>query len=234
MKPKKNQELELKRNSVLYFSIGLAAVLLLAYVALEWKSYHRTPYIDLAEADVQSDLDELPPITMQLPEPPKPKIQIPPIIEIAPDNPDVIETPIDSNEPDQDTEIIPIDEIPVIDDEEPELVSFIVVEDVPVFPGCENAEDQRACFQEMIQKHIRKNFRYPENAVDLNLQGRVNIMFTIQKDGSIGDVRMRGPHEVLETEASRIISKLPKMTPGKQRGTPVKVPFSIPITFRLN
>ena len=67
----------------------------------------------------------------------------------------------------------------------------------------------------------------------MGLQGRVNVVFTIEKDGSIGNVRMRGPHEVLEGEAARIISKLPKMTPGKQRGTPVKVPFAIPITFKL-
>ena len=58
-------------------------------------------------------------------------------------------------------------------------------------------------------------------------------MFVIQKDGSIGNVRMRGPDKNLEEEAARIISKLPKMTPGKQRGRAVRVPFSIPITFKL-
>jgi protein TonB len=58
-------------------------------------------------------------------------------------------------------------------------------------------------------------------------------MFVIQKDGSIGNVRMRGPDKNLEEEAARIIGKLPKMTPGKQRGRPVRVPFSIPITFKL-
>ena len=46
-------------------------------------------------------------------------------------------------------------------------------------------------------------------------------------------IRSRGPHKTLEREANRIIAKLPKMTPGKQRGKPVRVPFSIPITFRL-
>jgi protein TonB len=83
-------------------------------------------------------------------------------------------------------------------------------------------------------KHIRKNFRYPEIAQEMGLQGRVSVIFTVQKDGSIGDVRLKGPHESLEEEAARIISKLPKLQPGKQRGTPVKVPYSIPITFKLN
>ena len=85
----------------------------------------------------------------------------------------------------------------------------------------------------MIQKHIRKNFRYPEIAQDMGIQGRVNVLFVIQKDGSIGDIKMRGPDKSLEAEALRIIQKLPRMIPGKQRGRPVKVPFSIPITFRL-
>ena len=85
----------------------------------------------------------------------------------------------------------------------------------------------------MIQKHISKNFRYPEIAQEMGVQGRVNIMFVIQKDGSIGNVRMRGPDKNLEKEAARIIGKLPKMTPGKQRGRAVRVPFSIPITFKL-
>ena len=227
MEPKKNQELELKRNSLLYFSIGLAAVLLLTYIALEWKSYQKSPYIDIAQADVLSELDELPPVTIQQPELPKPKIQAPALIEIAPDDLDIPETTIEANEPDQDTAVIAIDDVSVVEEEEPEIVPWITVEEAPMFPGCENAADQRACFQNMIQKHIRKNFRYPDIAQEMGLQGRVNVVFTIQKDGSIGDVRMRGPHEVLKTEASRIISKLPKMTPGKQRGTPVKVPFSI-------
>ena len=140
---------------------------------------------------------------------------------------------IESNEIDQDTEIADVNDIDVIDEDIPDEVSFIVIEDVPVFPGCENANDKRACFQEKMQKHIRKNFRYPELAQEMGLQGRVNVIFTIQKDGSIGNVRMRGPHQLLEGEAERIISKLPQMTPGKQRGTAVKVPFAIPITFKL-
>ncbi len=109
----------------------------------------------------------------------------------------------------------------------------MVIEDVPVFPGCEGADDKRACFQEKMQKHIRKNFRYPEEAQEMGLQGKVYLQFTVQKDGNIGDLKMRGPHQILEREASRIVSKLPKMEPGKQRGEAVKVPFSIPITFRL-
>ncbi|WP_396590582.1 energy transducer TonB [Allomuricauda sp. R78024] len=233
MRPKKNQELELKKNSVLYFSIGMAAVMLLAYVALEWKTFYETPEF-AQNSEKLNDIDEvLPPITINLPPPPPPKIQTPPVIEIVPDDEKIIETIIESTETDQDKEIIDIKDIVVIKDHVDEVIPFAVIENVPVFPGCEDADDKRACFQEMMQKHVRKNFRYPEIAQEMGLQGRVSLMFTIQKDGSIDELKMRGPHKVLETEAARIISKLPKMTPGKQRGNPVKVPFSIPITFKL-
>ena len=234
METKKNREFQLEKNSNLYFAIGLAAILGLIYLALEWKMYHPS-YDEFAQLKITDELIEEVPITIQkLPPPPKPKIQTPPIIEIAPDDDEIVETIIESNEPDQDTEIANVNDIEVVDDDIPDEVSFIVIEDVPVFPGCENADDKRMCFQEMMQKHVRKNFRYPELAQEMGLQGRVNVVFTIQKDGSIGNVRMRGPHQLLEGEAERIISKLPQMTPGKQRGTPVKVPFAIPITFRLN
>lgn len=234
METKKHSNLQLEKNSGLYFFMGLAAILLLIYMALEWKTYYKSDF-DLASLDVADELIEEVPLTIQkLPPPPPPKIQAPPVIEVVEDDEDLEETVIESSEIDQNTQIVDVEDIDVIDEDIPDEVSFIVIEDVPVFPGCENENNKRACFQEMMQKHIRKNFRYPEMAQEMGLQGRVNLVFTIQKDGSISDVKMRGPHEILEKEAARIISKLPKMTPGKQRGTPVKVPFAIPITFKLN
>ena len=143
------------------------------------------------------------------------------------------ETIIESTETSQEEEIIEVDDIEVEEVEEDIDVPFSVIEDVPVFPGCEGASDKRACFNEQMQKHIRKNFRYPEIAQEMGIQGRVAVMFTIQKDGSIGNIRLRGPDKNLEAEARRIIEKLPKMTPGKQRGRAVRVPFSIPIMFKL-
>jgi bla regulator protein BlaR1 len=112
-------------------------------------------------------------------------------------------------------------------------VPFATIDVVPVFPGCEDAANPRDCFNQKIQKHISKNFRYPEEAQEKGIQGRVNIMFIIQEDGSIGNVRMRGPDKILEDEAARIISLLPQMTAGEQKGKKVQVPFSIPITFKL-
>lgn len=114
-----------------------------------------------------------------------------------------------------------------------DIAPFAVVEEAPIFPGCENSEDPRECFQTSMQKHISKNFRYPQEAQEQGIQGRVNVMFIIAKDGSIQNVKKRGPHPLLEEEVVRIISKLPQMSPGKHKGQPVNVPFSIPITFKL-
>jgi protein TonB len=141
---------------------------------------------------------------------------------------------IESTETDQE-EIVEVEEVEIEDDFEDVDVPFAVIEDVPIFPGCERVakSKRRECFQEKINRHIRKNFRYPEIAQEMGIQGRVYVNFIISKDGSISNIRMRGPDKNLEKEAARIIGKLPKMTPGKQRGRPVRVPFSIPITFRL-
>jgi TonB family protein len=109
-----------------------------------------------------------------------------------------------------------------------------VIDKVPVFPSCEDADNKRACFSKMLQKHISKNFNYPKEAQEKGIQGRVAVMFTIAQNGSIQNIRKRGPDKLLENEAERIISLLPKMKPGEHKGKAVDVPFSIPITFKLN
>jgi protein TonB len=232
MEVKKHHKHNIDKNSGLYFSLGLAFVLFLTYLILEWKTYDDAKDWDIELSQVEElDLDLVPVIKL---EKPKPKIvKTPPIIEIIENNEDKIETVIEATDIDQNTAVIPIDSIQVLDPDLEEEVPFIRIEEVPIFPGCEGAEDKRACFQEMIMKHVRKNFRYPDLAVDMGLQGRVSIAFVIEKDGSIGNIRMRGPHKILEEEAGRIVSKLPQMIPGKQRGREVKVPFMMPITFKL-
>ena len=234
MQLKKNPKADLTKNSSLYFAIGLASVLLFSWVAIEWKTYEKSAF-DYEALNVDDEDDEEVPITEQIktPPPPPPPPPAPEIIEIVEDEEDVEETVIESTETDQE-EIVEV--VDVVDDFEDVDVPFAVIEDVPLFPGCEKVakSERRKCFQEQINKHIRKNFRYPEIAQEMGIQGRVYVNFIISKDGSITNVRMRGPDKNLEKEASRIISKLPKMIPGKQRGRPVRVPFSIPITFRLN
>jgi protein TonB len=209
--------------------------MLLTYIAFEWKTYDDENNFDYT-MNVEDTLDEEVPMTEQIKTPPPPPPPAAPeIIEVVEDEEEVEETVIESTETSQEEEVIEVADVEVEEVEEDIDVPFAVIEDVPIFPGCENEPKNklRDCFNSMMQKHIGKNFRYPEIAQEMGVQGRVNVMFVIQKDGSIGNVRMRGPDKNLEEEAARIISKLPKMTPGKQRGRPVRVPFSIPITFKL-
>ncbi|MFL2603636.1 MAG: energy transducer TonB [Flavobacteriaceae bacterium] len=233
MQPKKNEKVDLTKNSSLYFAIGLSFILLVSWQAIEWKTYKKTYGYEALNVD--DDDDEEIPITEQIktpPPPPPPPPPAPEVIEIVEDEEEVEETVIESTETDEE-EIV---EIVEVEEEEVDIdVPFAVIEDVPIFPGCERVKksERRNCFQERMNKHIRKNFRYPEIAQEMGIQGRVYVNFIISKDGSITNIRMRGPDKNLEAEAQRIISKLPKMTPGKQRGRAVRVPFSIPITFRL-
>ncbi len=236
MQPKKNENVDLSKNSSLYFVIGLSLILLISWQAIEWKTYDKSLY-GYEALNVEDDDDEEIPITEQIktpPPPPPPPPPAPEIIEVVEDEEEVEETVIESTETNED-EIIEVEEVEIEEEFDDVDVPFAVIEDVPIFPGCEKVKksERRNCFQDRMNKHIRKNFRYPEIAQEMGIQGRVYVNFIISKDGSITNIRMRGPDKNLEKEAQRIISKLPTMIPGKQRGRAVRVPFSIPITFRL-
>jgi protein TonB len=233
MEPKKNPKVDLTKNSSLYFVIGLSIVLLITWRVIEWKTYKNV--YDYEALNIDEDEDEDVPITEQLKTPPPPPPPPPPaaiIIEVIEDEEEIEETVIESTETDEE-EIIEV--IEVIEEWEDIDVPFAVIEDVPIFPGCERVKktERRNCFQEQMNRHIKRNFRYPEIAQEMGIQGRVYVNFIISKNGNITNIRKGGPDKNLEKEAQRIIAKLPRMTPGKQRGRPVRVPFSIPITFRL-
>jgi protein TonB len=232
MQRKKNPQADLRKYSGLMFVLGLCIVLLISWQAIEYKSYEKQ--YDLESLNIDDDDDEEIPITEQIKTPPPPPPPpAPEIIEIVEDEEEIEETIIESTETDQE-EVV--EEVEVMEEELDIDVPFAIIEDVPLYPGCENVpkSQRRKCFQEKIQKHIYNEFRYPEIAQEMGIQGRVFVQFMIGKDGRISGIRTRGPDKNLEKEANRIISKLPRMTPGKQRGRPVRVPFSIPVTFKLN
>jgi len=116
-------------------------------------------------------------------------------------------------------------------------VPFAIVDQVPSFPSCQNRfnsnEKLKECFNKQMQKHISRNFKYPEISQEMGIQGRVFVTFIIDEYGEVKNIRTRGPDQNLQNEAYRIIQKLPKMQPGKHRGIAVSVPYSIPITFKL-
>ena len=102
---------------------------------------------------------------------------------------------------------------------------FDVVEVMPQYPGGQIA----------MLKYIMENIKYPEQAMKEGIQGRVTVRFIVEKDGSISDVRpVLSVHPLLNKEAVRVVESMPKWSPGKQNGKPVRVRFNVPVMFKLN
>ena len=101
---------------------------------------------------------------------------------------------------------------------------FDVVEVMPQFPGGQIA---------MLQ-YLMENIKYPEQAMKKGIQGRVAVRFIVEKDGSISDVKpILSVHPLLNKEAVRVVESMPKWTPGKHNGKPVRVRFNLPVMFKL-
>ncbi|HSI70494.1 MAG TPA: energy transducer TonB [Gillisia sp.] len=238
MEPKKNPKADLTKRSVLFLQLGLILVLLITYGAIEWKTYDRDN-TDIGTLDLGDLDDEEIPITeiQNTPPPPPPPPPAPEIIEVVEDEAEVEEDIIESTETTQDeiVEVREVVEAPV--EEEIADVPFAVIENVPIFPGCENmsTNDQRKkCMSEKVQEFVQRRFN-TDLGSQLGLSGvnRVIVVFKIDKNGNITDVRSRAPHPRLEQEAARVVNMLPKMQPGKQRGKPVGVSYSLPIVFQV-
>src|SRR5690554_1443661 len=239
MKLKKNPKADVGRKSMLFFQIGLVLMLFLAWQAIEWKTYDKS-LSEFGELEVGDDLMEEVPITQQLtpPPPPPPPPPAPEVIEVMEDEVEEEETVIESTEMKQDEKIVEVKEIvEEVVEEEIVDVPFAVIENVPVYPGCENErgnDAKKKCMSSKISDFINKKFN-TNLATDLGLDGRqrISVQFKIDKNGDVIDVRARAPHPRLEKEAIEVVSSLPHMTPGKQRGKPVGVLYSLPIIFDI-
>ena len=238
MEPKKNPEANVGRNSSLYFAIGLALMLFLTNFAINFKTYDKSD-IDVGMVNMEEELEEEIPLTQQLqaPPPPPPPPAAPEVIEIVEDEVEVEETVIESTESNQEQKIVKVEAVKVAPAIEEDVeVPFAVIENVPVFPGCEKGDNnaKRDCMSKKIQEFVNKKFN-TDLAGELGLSGRqrINVIFKIDKTGTVTGIRARAPHPGLEKEAARVIGLLPKMQPGKQRGKAVTVPYSLPIVFQV-
>jgi protein TonB len=238
MELKKNPEIEVGRNSSLYFAVGLIVMLLITNIFLQHKTYNSSAInIGIVEMDELYEV-EIPITNIDVAPPPPPPVTITENVMVVEDLEEVNETIFESTESNQEdviqARIVSIEEVKVAKVEEDIEVPFAVLESVPIFPGCEGGtkDEIRNCFQRKILEHVQKNFVYPQTAQDLGIHGKVFVVFVIDKNGLVTKIQSRGPDNLLEKEAERIISLLPKMIPGKQRGKPVRVPYSIPINFK--
>lgn len=237
MEPKKNPKADVSRNGSAYFAVGLALMLFISYSTINYKTYDKSD-IDIGQLNLDELDDEEIPITEQIqtPPPPPPPPAAPEVIEIVEDEEEIEETVIESTETDQEEEIVEIEELEIEEVDEDIEVPFAVIENVPIYPGCEkgNNDAKRKCMSDKISKFVQKKFN-TDLAGDLGLTGRqrINVIFKIDRSGNVVGVRSRAPHPRLEKEAARVINLLPKMKPGKQRGKAVTVPYSLPIVFQV-
>jgi TonB family C-terminal domain len=101
---------------------------------------------------------------------------------------------------------------------------YITVENMPEFPGGDVA----------LLRWIGNNIDYPKEAIEERLQGRVSCTFVVEADGSITNVKvMKALNNILDTEAVRVLSTLPKFKPGTEKGVPVRVKYSVPVRFQI-
>ena len=119
---------------------------------------------------------------------------------------------------------------------------FAVAEQVPAFPGCEqlNGEAMKDCTVEKITNHVNKNFNTALGK-ELKIEGvtRIVVQFKIDENGNITEVRSRSladkadVREILQNEANRVVSSLPKMQPGQKDGKDIAIMYSLPIAFAV-
>ena len=229
MEAKKTPKADLEKRRGLYLEIGLVVILALALVAFNIKSYDKEVKevnTRVAQSEIDAEVLNTPP--EELPPPP------PPEQEIVATDLKVVEN---DEQPINEVGLINADDnankaqetfVKVEVKEEEEVVEeevFLVVEDDPEFPGGLSA----------LSQYLASNIKYPQLAKENNITGKVFVSFVVEKDGSVGQVKiLRDIGGGCGAEAVRVVKAMPKWTPGKQRGKPVRTQFNLPVDFSLN
>ena len=227
MEIKKTPKADLEGKKGIFFEIGLVVALGILLCAFNWKANTKVEegFVTVAEEPVE---EEIIPITQQMmkpPPPPPPAPKLTDLIEIVDQELDIDEEleieDVEANVENRTDYSYDYDGTGYDEGDYGEEDIFQVVENMPTFPGD-------------INKWLGKNVKYPVIAQENNIQGRVTVQFVIERDGSITDVKvLRGVDPSLDKEAVRVVKSMPKWKPGKQRGKPVRVSYTVPINFRL-
>ncbi len=229
MNIKKSSKASLENRRSIFLLMGFVAVLAFVYIAFEWTQVEVTVYESVSLEPVIEEEIEIIQTIEALPPPPPPDIpEVIEVLNVVEDDVETAEIIIDS-EDDRDKEVVirpPTTTYTsgVYSEEADAEVVFMVVEDMPGFPGGDAA----------LLKYLHDNIKYPVIAQESGIQGRVICQFVVNRDGSIVDVEVvRGVDRSLDAEAIRVVQNMPKWMPGKQRGKAVRVKFTLPINFRL-
>ena len=211
----------MEHNKLTYTLVGLTLTLALSVCLFEYKSILANNSI-IKSSLVKLDDEEVVEINKSInPPPPPPPVSIPEVVEVVEDE-KIIDKPVLLIDPEIDIDII----IEVEEETEPTIeIIFDIVEEMPEFIGG----------VEKLYEYLGDNIKYPEQAKDFSIQGKVFVQFVVWKDGTIKDVKVvKGAHKLLDKEALRVINKMPNWKPGKQRGKNVNAKFTLPIKFRIS
>ena len=229
MEIKKSPKADLERGKTLSILMGFVVGLAVLFVGFEWSDSGvqvATESDQVADIIAEEEVEITRPENTPPPPPPPPAPVVTEVLNVVEDDVELEQQDILSSEDSQDavqqeTFIAPA---VVEEEEESSQTIFTVVEEMPDFPGG----------QAELLKFIAKSIKYPVIAQENGIQGRVICAFVVNKDGSVVDAEvLRGVDPSLDKEALRVIGTMPKWKPGKQRGKPVRVKYTVPITFRL-
>ena len=230
MEIKKSAKASLENKKLLLTEVGLVVALAVVYGAFNWSS--RDAQVAVLEDTTQVLVeDEMIAIQNELPPPPPEAPSIPVLsdqIDIVDDDIKLDDDMFINLEDDANlaVDIQDYREAEVTEEEvEEEAIPFQLVEQKPSFNGGDANE---------FSKWVNSKLVYPEIAKENGVQGRVTLMFTVEADGRVTNVRVvRGVDESLDKEAVRVVSSSPKWKPGRQRDRAVKVTYTFPVIFQL-
>ena len=227
MEVKKSSRADLENKKNIFLEIGLLVALGTVLLAFEWKVSVQEPTDFITVSEIPNDI-EVVPITLMNPlppPPPPPALKTFDLLEVVDDlDPLVEDLEIEdvSDQSDNPTDINITGLTYEAEDLGNEVVPFLPSEDMPAFPG-------------NVQKWIAKNVKYPLIAIENGIQGKVLVQFIVEKNGEVYNIKVvRHIDPLLDKEAIRVISTMPKWKPGKQRGKAVRVSYTLPIYFQLN
>lgn len=228
MEIKKSPKADLEKGKTMGILMGMIVGLAVLFVGFEWGNRE----LKIATSDGVSDVIAEEEIEITRPEnappppPPPPAPVVTEVLNVVDDNVKLDQQAIISSEDNQRDAQVQSYVAPAVVEEEEESAQtiFTVVEEMPLFPGGDGE----------LLKFIGKSIKYPVIAQENGIQGRVVCTFVVNRDGSVVDPEViRGVDPSLDKEALRVVSTMPKWKPGKQRGKPVRVKYTVPITFRL-
>ncbi|MCQ2281552.1 MAG: energy transducer TonB [Bacteroidales bacterium] len=228
MEAKKTPKADLENRKGLFLEIGMVVILAAVLVAFNVRTYEkeikevstRTVADEIEDQIIQTQEEETPP-----PPPEEPEVVATDLTIVENDaeltnEVGIINAEDNANKAQEEFTKVEVEQEEEVEEEE----ILLVVEEDAEFPGG----------LEALSKYLAENIKYPQLAKENNITGRVFVSFVVEKNGSVGNIKiLRDIGGGCGAEAVRVVKAMPKWKPGKQRGKPVRSQFNLPVNFDL-